>query len=174
MNAKLVKIVSLAEEQFLLKRNDCLNSRLKIDTNIYYVEQGALVLYVLDDQGQKQVIRLAYKENFIVFLDAFFMGKPSCIHIEAIKQTKLKVIKKTDLNRYLEQNLIYNQVWLEFLEELLVQQLEREIDLLTSSAVVRYSRVLKRSPQLFQEIPNKYIANYLRMSPETLSRLKKS
>jgi hypothetical protein len=34
--------------------------------------------------------------------------------------------------------------------------------------------VFKRSPQLFQEIPNKHIASYLRMSPETLSRLKKS
>ena len=36
----------------------------------------------------------------------------------------------------------------------------------------RYLRVLGRSPALFQEIPHRYIANYLRMSAETLSRLK--
>ena len=52
--------------------------------------------------------------------------------------------------------------------------MERERDILTSSPLERYNRVLKRSPLLFQEIPNKYIADYLRMTPETLSRIKKS
>jgi hypothetical protein len=60
----------------------------------------------------------------------------------------------------------------EFLEDLVLQQLEREKDLLINAPAERYERVLKRSPKLFQEVPNKYIANYLRMSPETLSRLK--
>ena len=60
------------------------------------------------------------------------------------------------------------------MEQLILQQLEREKDILTSSPIERYKRVLKRSPQLFQEIPNKYIADYLRMTPETLSRIKKS
>jgi hypothetical protein len=55
-----------------------------------------------------------------------------------------------------------------------LQQMERERDILTSSPLERYKRVLERSPQLFQEIPNKYIASYLRMTPETLSRIKKS
>ncbi|MNY67885.1 hypothetical protein D3C86_2055530 [compost metagenome] len=65
-------------------------------------------------------------------------------------------------------------LWIKILENLAVQQLEREIDLLKNSPKERYERVLKRSPQLFQESPNRHIANYLRMSPETLSRLKKS
>ena len=50
----------------------------------------------------------------------------------------------------------------------------KEIDILTNPPKERYERVLKRNPQLFQEIPNRHIANYLRMSAETLSRLKKS
>jgi CRP-like cAMP-binding protein len=60
------------------------------------------------------------------------------------------------------------------MEQLIYQQLEREKDLLTSSPTERYAKVKQRSPQLFQEIPHKYIASYLRMTPETLSRLKKS
>jgi hypothetical protein len=52
--------------------------------------------------------------------------------------------------------------------------MEREIDLLTVSSKERYLRVLNRSPKVFQEIPHGLIASYLRMSPETLSRLKKS
>lgn len=65
-------------------------------------------------------------------------------------------------------------MWVKILENLVIQQMEREIDILTSSPKERYERVLKRSPQLFQHIPNRHIANYLRMTPETLSRLKKS
>ena len=61
----------------------------------------------------------------------------------------------------------------ENVDSIMAAQIEREIDILTNSPKERYLRVLKRSPQLFQEIPNKHIASYLRMSPETLSRMKK-
>ncbi len=66
------------------------------------------------------------------------------------------------------------QAWHLMMQQLVYQQLEREVDLLTQSPKERYKRVLKRSPQLFQEIPARHIASYLRMTPETLSRLKKS
>lgn len=46
------------------------------------------------------------------------------------------------------------------------------MDLLTVSAKERLERIQLRNPLVFQEIPHKLIANYLRMSPETLSRLK--
>ncbi|WP_315971745.1 cyclic nucleotide-binding domain-containing protein [Flavobacterium columnare] len=64
------------------------------------------------------------------------------------------------------------KVWNEVLEDLILQQLEREMDLLTVSAKERLERIQLRNPLVFQEIPHKLIANYLRMSPETLSRLK--
>jgi CRP/FNR family transcriptional regulator, anaerobic regulatory protein len=60
------------------------------------------------------------------------------------------------------------------MESLIVQQIEREVDLLTASPTERLARVLKRSPNLFQEVPLKYIASYLRMTPETLSRIRNS
>jgi CRP/FNR family transcriptional regulator, anaerobic regulatory protein len=66
------------------------------------------------------------------------------------------------------------KLWIKILEDLVIQQIEREKDLLTASPKERFERVLKRSPILFQEISNRHIANYLRMTPETLSRLKKS
>jgi CRP-like cAMP-binding protein len=125
------------------------------------------------DDCEEQVIRFGYKENLIVALDSFLTGKPSVFFIQAIKKTVLKVITKEQIDDFLkaESSMI---LWTKILENLVVQQLEREIDILTNSPKERYQRVLKRSPQLFQEIPNKHIANYLRMSPETLSRLKKS
>ena len=166
------EIIELSEKTIVIDRNEFLKVKGSIDTNVYYVESGSLRVFVLDD-CEEQVIRFGYKENLIVSLDSFLTGKPSAFFIQAIKKTVLKVITKEQIDDFLkaESSMI---LWTKILENLIVQQLEREIDILTNSPKERYQRVLKRSPQLFQEIPNKHIANYLRMSPETLSRLKKS
>lgn len=166
------EIIELSEKTIVIDRNEFLKVKGSIDTNVYYVESGSLRVFVLDD-CEEQVIRFGYKENLIVSLDSFLTGKPSVFFIQAIKKTVLKVITKEQIDDFLkaENSMI---LWTKILENLVVQQLEREIDILTNSPKERYLRVLRRSPQLFQEIPNKHIANYLRMSPETLSRLKKS
>lgn len=166
------EIVELSNKTITVDRNEFLKVEGSIDTNVYYIESGALRAYVLDD-GKEQTIRFGYKENIIVSLDSFLTGKPSGFFIQALKRTEVKVIKKYQIEEFLKTG--NNRVlWTNILENLVIQQMEREIDILTTSPKERYQRVLKRSPQLFQEIPHKHIANYLRMSPETLSRLKKS
>jgi CRP-like cAMP-binding protein len=166
------EIIELSEKTIIIERNEFLKVKGSVDTNVYYVESGSLKMFVLDND-EEQIIRLGYKENLFVSLDSFLTGKPSNLYIQAIKKTVLKVITKQQIDTFL---LSYHNrvLWTKILENLLVQQLEREIDILTNSPKERYQRVLKRSPQLFQEISNRHIANYLRMSAETLSRLKKS
>ncbi len=166
------EIIELSEKTLTLERNKYLKVKGSIDTNIYYIESGSLRIFVLDAY-EEQTIRFGYKENIIVALDSFLTGSPSELYIQAIKKTVVRVISRQQFNQFLEQE--NNQRWwTKTLEGLVLQQMEREKDLLTSSPKERYERVLSRSPQLFQEIPNRYIANYLRMSAETLSRLKKS
>ena len=166
------EIIELSEKTITLERNQFLKVKGSIDTNVYYIESGSLRIYVLDDY-EEQVIRFGYKESLIVSLDSYLTNKPSDFFIQAIKKTVIKVITKPQIEHFLkaENNII---LWIKILEDLVIQQMEREVDILTNSPKKRYNRVLKRSPQLFQEIPNRYIANYLRMSAETLSRLKKS
>ncbi|AOM78376.1 Crp/Fnr family transcriptional regulator [Pedobacter steynii] len=166
------EIVELSERTITIDRNEFLKVKGSIDTNIYYVESGSLRIFVLDE-FEEQIIRFGYKNNLILSLDSFLTGKPSGLYIQAIKKTVVKIITKHQIDHFLKTETNRN-FWTTILEKLVIQQMEREIDILTNSPKVRYERVLKRSPQLFQEIPNKYIANYLRMSAETLSRLKKS
>jgi CRP-like cAMP-binding protein len=58
------------------------------------------------------------------------------------------------------------------LEEVVQGRATREIELLTLSAEERYRRLLQRSPHLLQLVLQKDIASYLRMTPETFSRLR--
>lgn len=156
-----------------LKRNEFLKTSGTIDTNVYFVEEGSVRLFI-EDEGEERIIRFGYEGNIIVSLDSFLSEKPSEFYIQAIKASTVKVASKKDFYDFINSNSENLKLWNSILEDLVLQQIEREKDLLYNSPKIRYERVLKRSPKLFQEIPNKYIANYLRMSPETLSRLKKS
>lgn len=164
---------NLFQKKKVINRHSFLTLEGDVDSNIYYVEKGSLRIFIRDED-QERIIRFGYKENIIVCLDSFLSEKPTDFYIQAIKKTEIKVAFKKDFYEFIKSSDDNLKLWTVILEDLVLQQIEREKDLLINSPKERYERVLKRSPQLFQEIPNKHIANYLRMSPETLSRLKKS
>lgn len=164
------EIIELSDTTITLERNEFLKVKGTIDTNVYYVESGSLRIFVLNND-EEQIIRFGYQKNLVAALDSYLSGKPSDLYIQALKKTVVRVITKAQVEEFLKEEP-NRLLWVKILEGLVLQQMEREIDILTASAKERYNRVLKRSPQLFQQIPNKHIANYLRMTPETLSRLK--
>lgn len=169
---RLIEQNNLIEKTITIGRNEFLKVKDSIDTNIYFIEEGSLRIFVLDDH-EERIIRFGYKDNIIVSIDSFLSENPSDFYIQAIKKTIVKVIPKKGFMNFVNQNEDNLRLWIKITEDLILQQIEREKDILTSSPKERFDRVLKRSPQLFQEISNRHIANYLRMSPETLSRLKK-
>lgn len=154
-----------------LTRGEYLKVNGSVDTNLYYVVSGSLKIF-FEDEYEEQILRLGYKGNIIGALDSFISEQPSDLYIQALKATELKVITKNAFRAWVETNEANRMMWQTVTELLIYEQIEREKDILTQSPLARYQRVLKRSPQLFQEIPNKYIASYLRMTPETLSRVK--
>lgn len=164
---------NLWDKEFVLQRNEFLKEKGTIDTNLYLVVTGSLRIFVVDE-FEEHTIRFGYKDNLIASLDSFLNEQPSDFYIQALKKTTIKSISKKKYLSFINSSQEYKEIWLSILEKFVLQQMERERDILTSSPLERYRRVLKRSPKLFQEIPSKYIACYLRMTPETLSRIKKS
>lgn len=160
-------------KKIVLKRNDYLKTIGTVDTNVYFVESGSLRIFIVDE-GEERTVRFGYRENVIVSLDSYISGQHSDFIIQALKHTVVWAASKSDVMEFVAASAENIQLYQQILEDLVMQQIEREKDLLTNSPGKRYERVLKRSPQLFQEVSNKHIANYLRMTPETLSRLKKS
>jgi CRP-like cAMP-binding protein len=164
---------NLWDKNVFLKRNEYLKISGTTDTNLYYILSGSLKVFIINE-GEEHIIRFGYKNNFITALDSFITEKPSDFYIQAIKKTSLKTVCKAKYLAFMARDPENKFLWDRILEQLILQQMEREKDILINSPKERYQRVLQRSPQLFQEIPNRYIASYLRMTPETLSRLKKS
>jgi CRP-like cAMP-binding protein len=83
-------------------------------------------------------------------------------------------IRRKDFYTLFDAHPKIERAWRHLEEVALVGMIEREAELLTFTPEQRYRRLMNRSPHLFQIIPRKYIASYLRMSPETLSRIKLS
>jgi len=161
------------DKSIFLSRHEYLVQPGKVDTNVYWIEEGSIRAFIVDRDDERNV-RFGYAGELMTVIDSYFTQAPTVFYFQAIKKCHLHIIPQQRLETFFRQHPQYLPVWQNTLENLVVQQIEREMDLLTSSPELRYKRVLERSPRLFQEIPLKHIANYLRMTPETLSRLKKS
>lgn len=158
----------------VFKRGDYLFRAGSTATEVYFIKEGSVLVSCDLGQDTGQIIRFGYAGSLITALDTYLSGKASIYNIEAIRQTTVYIIAREAMERFWSSNRERQQLWKTIIEGLVLQQMEREIDLLIAEPKLRYQRVLARSPQLFQEVPQKYIANYLRMTPETLSRLQKS
>jgi len=168
-----IEKASLWHKTISVRRNEYLCTSGEIEDNLYYIVSGSLKISMVDG-SEERIIRFGYKHNFITALDSFITGQPTDFAIQALKKTELKAISKQNYVSLMNSSDHLRRLWGLIQEQLIVQQLEREKDILITSPVERYKRVFQRSPQLFQEIPDRHIASYLRMAPETLSRLKKS
>lgn len=163
----------LWQEIKTIERNDYLMVAGTTENALYFILEGSVRIFMIEEQ-EEHTIRFGYKNSLITALDSFLNNQKTVFYLQAIKKTRYQSISKKDFFELIDKNNENKNLWIKLLETFVIQQMERETDLLTNSPEERYRRVLKRSPQLFQEIPHKYIASYLRMSPETLSRLKKS
>lgn len=169
----LQSLVPNSFQEETISRSEYLIREGQIESFIYFIIEGAVHAYYLYGNDEAS-IRFGYKDSIITSLASMINHTLSELSIQAIRKTRLIKIPSKLFLEGVKTNQQLSHIYTKLLEDLVIQQLERELDLLTSSPVERYERVLKRSPQLFQEIPAKYIASYLRMTPETLSRIRKS
>lgn|SRR5687768_3914604 len=170
---KLHSMFDTIAARIVISKGDFLIREGEVERNLYLVESGALRVFYLSE-FEEMTIRFGYKASIITSLSSFIKGTPSEFYIDAIRRTTVRVLAKDVLMKLVNENMQSLKEYTALLESLVTQQIEREIDLLIASPHERLNRVLKRSPNLFQEIPLKYIASYLRMTPETLSRIRNS
>lgn len=167
----ITDFLNIWSPSFQIKRNQHLIRYKETVNHIYFIEKGTCCV-TYPDKKEDIVVGFGYPNTFL-FSPSILHNKPAEQEVITIKNCSFTSIHKKHFFDFIESAPSYKSIWQKQLENLLVAQIDRQVDLLISSPEERLQRLLDRSPHVFQLIPKKYIASYLRMTPETLSRIQK-
>lgn len=151
---------------------DIITEAESIERNFYIVLEGVQAIYVLNEKGEKVVLGFSYIGSPSGVFDSFVKGEPSKIFLEALKPSKLLALCKQDYDKMFKNHFSFYKWGHLFFQDVLFGRLSREVELLTLTAEKRYVAFMKRCPEELKVIPQKYLASYLNMKPETFSRLR--
>ena len=115
----------------------------------------------------------AFAGNFISAYEFFITRERSIYQIETITATTLWSVSYAHLQKIYTETIVGEKIGRFASEELFLKKSKRELSLLTESAEQRYLNLFKEQPQLLQSIPLKYIASYIGITPQALSRIRK-
>lgn len=139
--------------------------------NISYIEKG-LVRQFYFKNGKEVTEHLGVDHTIFMCIESLFKEEPTRLQVEALEPTLVYALPKAKLEAAAMRNVNIQMLYRKILEESLIQS-QIHADLVRfESAPNRYKRLCDLSPQVVLRAPLTYIANYLQMTPETLSRIR--
>jgi CRP-like cAMP-binding protein len=140
-------------------------------TNIYWVVKG-LVRHFYYKNGKELTEYMATENSIVMCIESLFREKPSQLQIKALEPTIIIAMPKSDLEAVAMKSVNIQILFRKILEESLILSQHHADMLRFESAQDRYQKLVKNQPQLVLRAPLVYIASYLQMTPETLSRVR--
>lgn len=145
----------------------------EVCSHIYWVVKGLVRQYYIKN-GKELTEYMAVENSVFMSIESLFKEQPSHQMIHALEPTIIFALPKAKLEREAVKNTNIQMLYRKILEESLILSQIRADMLRFESAPERYAKLVKRSPQLVLRAPLVYIASYLQMTPETLSRVRTS
>ncbi len=156
-----------------LKKNQELISEGQIANVIAFTNKGYLRVYYNHDA--EEITRdITPLNSFATALPSFITQTPSYEVISAITPCELFVITKDDLEYLYNSFPKWERVGRRIIEDMFVEAQRRLYQFITQSAEVRYKALMMRYPDMIHDVPLKYIADFLGIKVQSLSRLRKS
>ncbi|NGM66870.1 Crp/Fnr family transcriptional regulator [Sphingobacterium sp. SGR-19] len=116
----------------------------------------------------------AFENTFFSAYDSFLTQTGSHYNIECITDCVLHRISYKDLEFVYANTSIGDRIGRKVAEDLYVKKMKRERSLLEDTAKKRYMDLLSEQPHLLKYIPQKYLASYIGIRPQSLSRIRKT
>lgn len=143
----------------------------EICRNISYIERGLIRQFYFKN-GKDVTEHLGVDHSIFMCIESLFKEEPTRLQVEALEPTLVYALPKARLEAAAMRNVNIQMLYRKILEESLIQS-QIHADLVRfESAPNRYKRLCDLNPQVVLRAPLTYIANYLQMTPETLSRIR--
>jgi len=145
----------------------------KVCNKLYFVSQGCLRSYTIDENGVEHTMQFAFENYWISDLYSYVTGKPAVYNIEALEPSEVFIFYKDEFDELLNNIPQLERHWRILLQNAYLATQERLNCTLSVTADKQYEDLIKRHPNIAQRVPQIYIASYLGITPESLSRIRK-
>jgi CRP-like cAMP-binding protein len=145
------------------------------DTNQFenFVIKGCLRAYTVDADGQEHIAMFGLEGWWISDLYSFLTNTPATQHIDALEDSEVFSIEKSDLDKLYERVPKFNKFFLRLLQNAFVAHQKRILSKISQTAEEQYINFISKYPSIEQRVPQSQIASYLGITPETISRIRR-
>lgn len=155
-----------------LKKNATLIKIGEIENYLSFISEGIVRFYIPLEESEL-TFGFLFENEFVTAYDSFITQTPSQYQIEALTNTTLWRISFNDLQEVYSKTESGNVIGRRMAENMFLIKSKREIALLSKTAEERYLDLFLERPKLLKQIPLKYIASYIGVTPQALSRIRK-
>jgi len=170
---ELKDILSCFHKEVVLKNTTILKEG-QVCTKLYFLEKGVGRSYYLHENG-KYITQWFFSEGtFMTSLESFFQERPSLNYIEIIEESVVYSISKKNLDLLFKKYHKMEKFGRIISTEMITKISDKLNAIQFQTANERYKYMLKEFPNISNRVPLGYIASYLGITQETLSRIRKS
>ncbi len=173
-----VKITDALYESFVklatLKhapKNEIIARPDKINTKMMFLEAGIMRAYRLVE-GQEYTHYFFIENWFSTDYRSYLTEQPSELYIETLSEVTYYEFEKKTLIDFFDRHHTFEKLGRIIAETAYLKMVERLVDFQTNDLKQRYHKLMSSHPRLFQQVPQKYIASYLGVAEQSLSRIK--
>lgn len=154
-------------------KDTILDSAGKVPLYHNFIVSGYMRKYYINDKGEEITVDLNNGPRFFTSYFHFVQQTPTNEYLQCITDCELLRITKADADRTAKTSITQKDYTIRLFQQVQEEDRQRMNDLATLTAEQRYVKLVKDCPNIIKNVPLKYIASYLGIKPESLSRIRR-
>lgn len=162
----LLKPKSIKKKQLLLREGEVCNFEA-------YIVSGCLRTFYIDENGSEVILQFSVEDWWVSDIGSFHDRTPSLLYIEALEDSELLTFSPASKEELLARVPQFERVFRLMIQRHLSALERRLIRTIAKTAEERYVEFINQYPKIALRVPQHYIASYLGMTPEFLSKVRR-
>ena len=168
--------IRLCKEYFepvLFPKNRIIEEEGKIPQYLYFVVSGFMRLFHYNEHGDEVTTHINCPPGFITSYADFINQTKAVDNVECITECQLLRITKSNLDLLTRTSEAFKDFSIWVFQQSIAYNENRSKELATLTAEQRYKKLIENYPTILHNVPVQYIASFLGMKPESLSRIRR-